>query len=98
MSKTKTPMNNYTFRDLKAELEKLTEEQLDHRVVVQREDTALRVCGLDILEDDIWYHKDNEEEDRATLKDLRELHGDDFNEADYLPGPKKGTPFLWEEI
>lgn len=95
------PMNmadkKFTFRDLKEEINKLTDEQLDKPVIVQREDGALRVSCLDLLDEDIYYHKEKPD-DCASLEDLKALHGEEFNPEDYAPGPVKGTPFLHEDF
>lgn len=87
----------YTFKELKADLEGLSEEQLAKRVILMREEEGLVVAGLEELEEDVFYNKD-ETEDRGTLKELQDRHGAAFNEADYLPGATKGTPFLREDF
>lgn len=91
-------MDKFTFRDLKEAIAKLTEEQLDHTVVLYREEDGLHVEGLDMEPEDRYVNKD-EPEDQGTMEQLQEWHeGEEgFTMDDYLLIPK-GRPFLWEKF
>lgn len=87
----------FTFRDLKNEVNKLSDEQLDYPVYVSRESESLKIQALWIVEHDL-FHRINDPEDCGTIDELKDLHGDDFEEDQYVPGSKKGTPFLAEDF
>lgn len=87
----------FTFKDLKEAVNKLSNEQLEKEVFVQREDEVIKILRLDVLDDDIYYNMENPD-DRGTLKDLKNIHDDDFIEKDYARGQEKDTPFLIEDF
>lgn len=86
----------FTFRELKEAVNKLTDEQLEQSVVVYREESGVRVAGLDEEQTDRYVYI-NDPEDTGTLEELKERHGDEFVLEDYYLIPK-GRPFLWEEF
>lgn len=89
----------YTFKELLEDLNKLTEEQLCKPVWIRREEENLAVAGLDLVEDDIYRHKDDDASDiSGSLKELRDLEGDNFDESNYKMITPKGMPFLWEDF
>jgi hypothetical protein len=87
----------YTFADLKRDVNQLTEGQLSKPVYVSREEESLEISELAITEYDCWVHKDDYE-DSGTLEELKDIHGEDFDEANYFLATPKGSPFLAEDF
>ena len=88
----------YTYRELKQFLSGLSEEQLDQTIMLAEVERPTRPIYPLIMEDDYYYHCD-EYEDGGTMAELREIHEgeDDFEEANYLLGCKKGTVLFFDE-
>lgn len=80
----------YTLGDLKEFLSALTEEQLKQPVRVWDEDSSRRIIGEHIVDEPIYCHKDDDE-DRGTLAELKDLHGEDFKEEDFEMCTPVGT-------
>lgn len=89
----------FTFADLKKAVNLLSEEQLQKQVFVQREDEVVKVGDLSCLEEDIYYNDgDDDVDDRGTLEELQEAHGEDFIRENYKLANPKGTAYLYEDF
>lgn len=87
----------FTWNDLQERINKMTEEQRNRQVWVQIEDEgyARKIEDVQFTEVDIFENiKDSDE--RGSLDDLKDLHGDDFEIDNYKLRTPKGTPFLWD--
>lgn len=83
-----------TWADLKEEANKMSEEQLNTPVFLAQDDEYwVKINEVVFVEEDIYVNKDDNE-DAGTLKELKELHDDDFVLENYRLMSKKGTPFL----
>lgn len=87
----------FTYRDLKEEINKLSEDQLDKQVYVCREDSSVKVGYLEITKEDIYRHIDDDEE-RGTLEELKGMAGDEFELENYELATPKDFPILFEDF
>jgi len=87
-----------TWRELKEFLGTLTEEELETEAIVLYDDDSHFTPLLEPsrTEHDFYVNQDDPE-DCGNLEELREIHGEEFNESDYLLITPKGKPFLWAE-
>lgn len=85
-----------TFKDLLNELQKLSPDELSQNcsILIDDESFAKPVNSIFKTEDDIYVNKDDSE-DGGTIKELEDLHGDDFEIKDYILGTEKGRVFLY---
>ena len=87
-----------TWAELKTFVDKIPEEKLNDTAFVQFSDEthARPLFEPHFTDDDIWVHKEDNE-DAATLEELKYLHDEEFKIEDYRLSTPKGTPFLWAE-
>lgn len=89
-------MSKITWNDVKEFVNNLTDAQLAKSAFVLIDDnsTGETITGLETIGEDIYCNKEDDE-DCATLEELREIHGADFNEEDYELVTEAGHPFIW---
>lgn len=94
MEKPKT----ITWQELKDFANSVPEEYLTKHayIIISDESTARALNEPFFIQEDIYSNK-SDYEDCGPLKELKELHGDEFNEDDYILTTKKGAPFLWSD-
>lgn len=86
-----------TWNELKEFIETLTDEQKARKVnVLIGDDSMGKDIDIFLTEEDI-YQNVEDDEDCGPLKELMDVHGEDFNESDYPLITKKGTPFIYIE-
>jgi hypothetical protein len=95
-NETHTPAP-FNYDDLAAAISKLTPEQRKTQVYAIGEESSVKINELFIIDADIYAHKEDWE-DRGTIEELKDIHGDDFIESNYVLSTKEGTPLLSEEI
>ncbi len=87
-------MADFTFKDLKEAISKMTDEQLLKPAYLAKDDERWeKVTELCFIDEDIYVDKINDE-DCGTLEDLQYAHGSDFVLEEYRLMTKKGTPYL----
>lgn len=89
-------MDRITWQELKDYCNKLDESTLSMNVYafINDNETGTPIREISEVEDDVYFHIDDHE-DRGTLKELKDLYGDDFDENEFELATKKGYPFLW---
>lgn len=87
-----------TWQELKDFVNSLSEDQLVRpaHILFQDETSARPLLEPFVSLQDV-YRNTEDSEDCATLKELEEAHGADFNKQLYRIATPKGTPFLWAE-
>lgn len=90
-------MEKFTWDQLHEAISKLSPEQRAKQVYISLDDDSVfkKVEGLETIEEDVYVNK-FDYEDCGNLKDLKDAHGEDFNEEDYKLSTPAGTPFLWD--
>lgn len=91
------PPSEFTYDNLLESILKLNPEQRKTQVYSVGEEDYAIINGLNIVEEDIYCNTSNDE-DRGTLKELKELHGEDFVEEDYILSVPTGRPFMSEDF
>jgi|JI10StandDraft_1071094.scaffolds.fasta_scaffold202440_5 hypothetical protein len=83
-----------TWADLKEAANKMSEEQLNTPVYLAQDDEYwIKINEVVLVEEDIYVNNDDND-DAGTLKELQELHEDEFVLENYKLMAEKGTPFL----
>lgn len=91
---TDQEVNDYNLRQMKEFLNTLTPEQLEQKVRIAFIDCPIQhLWGHEIQEEDIYCHK-GDNEDGGCLQDLKDFHGDDFNQDEYRICLPKGAIFF----
>lgn len=87
-----------TWEELKEFVNSIPEDQLNDGAYIQIADdyNARPLNEPFFTVNDIYVNKEDNE-DCGTLEELKDLHGSEFNQEDYLLTTKKGSPFLWAE-
>ncbi|WP_185273873.1 hypothetical protein [Chryseobacterium indologenes] len=85
-----------TWRELKEFVNSIPEEQLEKTASLMVGDEFI---ARDLNEpyfsvQDIYVNK-HDYEDCGSLDELKDLHGDEFVQDDYVLNTKQGTAFLW---
>jgi hypothetical protein len=90
-------MEKFTWADLADAINKMPEEFRTNQVVMSFEDReeTIRVYSIQTTPEDLYVNEEDYE-DCGSLEDLKELHGDEFDEKKYRFVSPKGTPFLWD--
>ena len=85
-----------TWKELKEFVNSIPEEQLDKTasIMVGDESPARDLNEPFFTVNDIYVNK-QDYDDCGTLEELKELHGEEFVQDNYLLNTKKGTAFLW---
>ncbi|WP_213279346.1 hypothetical protein [Chryseobacterium indologenes] len=85
-----------TWKELKEFVNSIPEEQLSNNasILVSDESPARDLNEPFFSVQDIYVNKEDYE-DCGTLEELKELHGEEFVQDDYLLNTKQGTAFLW---
>jgi hypothetical protein len=85
-----------TWKELKEFVNSIPEDFLSKKASLLLEDDtyARKLSEPFFIQDDIYCNKEDSE-DVASVKDLKDAHGEDFNIDDYFLITKKGTPFLY---
>ena len=88
------------YADLLEVLQQMTPEQLQQKILVLEEgsNAFIPVGNIDIIDEDVYVHKDDDEEG-GTFHELYENHDGDFGHLDlqnYRISVAKGTIFLYE--
>lgn len=87
-----------TYRQLRKFVNAIPDIFIDNTamILISDETIARALNEPCFVENDIYSNK-SDYEDSGTLKELKEKHGDDFNEEDYIKVTTKGSPFLWSD-
>lgn len=90
-------MEKFTWEELAKAIDNLPPDFKQKQVQVSFEDESIfkHMHSLLTIENDIYVNEDNDE-DCASLEDLKELHGNEFKLSDYRLATQKGTPYLWD--
>lgn len=89
-----TDKKTITWADLKEAANKMNEEQLNTPVYIAQDDEYwIKINEVVLVEEDIYVNKDDND-DAGSLKELKELHDDEFVLENYRLMAKKDTPFL----
>lgn len=84
-----------TLSDLKDFLNSLNEDQLKQPATVGIEDEPCKyLVEAEVLTSPIIYNE-YDSEDCGTFETLKEIHGEEFREEEYLESFKEGTPLLF---
>lgn len=88
----------FTWDELASAIAAVPEDKRKGQVHISIDDETLfrKVKGVEIINDDIYVKNDMDYEDSGTLEQLKEFHGDDFDQTEYFLCTPKGTPFLWD--
>lgn len=88
----------FTWNDLAQAISSLPEsERLKSvHIAIDDENRFRRVAGLETIQEDVYVNNDDDE-DLGGLKELEDVHGDDFNIENYRLCTHKGHPFLFDE-
>ena len=93
MEKPKT----ITWNELKEFVNSIPEEQLTKNAsIIIGDESARELNEPFFMANDIYSHKEDYE-DCGTLDELKDLHGDEFVQDDYVLATKQGTAFLWTD-
>ncbi|MGK6342895.1 hypothetical protein ACMGDK_11685 [Chryseobacterium sp. DT-3] len=85
-----------TWNELKEFVNSIPEGQLSKNasILVGDESTGRELFESFFTVNDIFCNKEDFE-DCGTLDELKDLHGDEFVQENYLLSTKQGTAFLW---
>lgn len=88
--------NIKTYNDLLESLKLFTPEQLQQNcsVIIDDESMAKEIKSVSIISEDIYINKDDTD-DLGSLKDLKEMHREDFERDDYVLSTTAGRIFLY---
>lgn len=92
MSET-TESQPITWQQLKDFVNAVPDEFLQQQIPLLHGDQTLYLCEPGYFPEDLYIHKDDPD-DGGPLKDLQDLHGEDFDINEYRFQPA-GWPFLW---
>ncbi len=88
-------MKTTTLKELKEFLITLNDEQLSQPIYILKDDDPIHAIEEAGIQKEDIYCNIADNEDCGSMKDLKEIHGDDFNESEYkLSWLKKGTIFF----
>ena len=92
-------MEKFTWDDLAEAINKLPKEQRANQVFMSIDDESKfrHVAGIESIPEDVYVYYDDPE-DCGNLDDLKEAHGEDFIESDYILSTPKGTTFLYDGL
>jgi hypothetical protein len=88
----------YTLRELKQFISNLSDEQLNQPLQLINDDSGTATPIYPSVTEEDYYYNCDDHDDGGTMAELREIHEgeDDFMEANYLIGCKKGTVLFFE--
>lgn len=88
----------FTWSDLQKAISEMNAEELARQISIAIDDESQfkNVSGVEEIPEDIYVNK-GDPEDCGDLTTLKEAHGSDFNEEDYVLSTPKGRKFLWAE-
>ncbi|AZB01271.1 hypothetical protein EG359_17355 [Chryseobacterium joostei] len=85
-----------TWKELKEFVNSIPEDQLEKKAsVMDGDESPARDLYEPFFTVNDFYINKQDYEDCGTLDELKDLHGEDFVQDDYLLNTKKGTAFLW---
>lgn len=86
---------NVTWQEMKELCNSLPESELQKVIMISDGEYSTQVTWMGVTDED-YYYDPNDIDDCGTLRDLKDLHGDDLVIENYKMQPK-GTAFISTE-